>query len=300
MEIFKNPHRFIPYLWVIFSLISFQTLAKNKPLLQLAKSYSIDNTENNLDIKDYWVSEKLDGVRGRWTGSRLITRQGHLINAPITFTKNWPNVALDGEIWLGRNKFEQVSGIVRRKTPTIEDWQNIRFMVFDLPEHLGDFSERISAMHSIITKVNSPHLQMVEQNRIVNLSVLAARLDKVVNAKGEGLMLHHQAAFYQFGRSNKLLKLKKHYDSEATVLAHLPGKGKYKGKMGALLVQTKEGIRFKIGTGFNDQQRMTPPPIGCIITFKYFGKSQKGVPKFASFMRIRHINSLESSIKIKG
>jgi len=285
-----TPYSYSIYLLFLFLFFCHTSQATPvKPLIQLAKTYSINTPNHPLNIQQYWVSEKLDGVRGRWTGSSLITRQGHTINLPKSFTKNWPKVALDGEIWLGRNQFEQVSGIVRRKKVNINDWKNIRFMTFDLPNHQGNFSARLIEMKSLVAKTQSSNLKVIEQIKLSNLQELSAHLDKIIALQGEGLMLHHQEASYTTGRSNQLLKLKKYNDSEATVVAHLEGKGKYKGKMGAILVTTIDGITFKIGTGFSDKQRMTPPPIGCIITFKHFGKTQNGVPRFASFMRIRHL-----------
>jgi len=76
------------------------------------------------------------------------------------------------------------------------------------------------------------------------------------------------------------------------VVAHLPGKGKYQGMMGSLLVEirdadTQQARRFKIGTGFSDAQRADPPAIGTIITYKYFGTTNTGLPRFASFLRVR-------------
>ena len=53
-------------------------------------------------------SEKLDGVRGYWNGTHLITRQGNIINNPAWFTKGWPKQAIDGELWIKRNQFQQV------------------------------------------------------------------------------------------------------------------------------------------------------------------------------------------------
>jgi len=269
-----------------------------KPALKLATLYPDKLNNDNNKIQQYWVSEKLDGVRGRWTGSKLITRQGNIIITPQSFTKNWPEVALDGEAWISSNSFAQESGIVRRKTAKESDWQDIKFMIFDLPNHHGTFSQRIIKIKALVVNAKTPTLQLIKQSKVSNSIALTELLDTVDATKGEGLMLHHQDALYTIGRSKQLLKLKKHHDSEAKVISHIEGKGKYKGKMGALLVTTTDGITFKIGSGFSDQQRMTPPPIGCIITFKYFGKTQNGVPRFASFMRIRHPNqAVKSAVK---
>ena len=259
----------------------------DKPALLLPTVYKEPKNVGPDWIGNYWVSEKLDGIRGHWTGKQLLTKQGNPIHTPSGFTKHWPKYALDGELWLGRDQFERISSIVRRKNPAINDWEKMRFMVFDLPGHKGVFSERVQAMQQLLARSKSRSLGVIKQFKVSSLLLLKQRLDQVVDQRGEGLMLHHQDAYYRAGRSRDLMKLKKHYDAEATVVDHIEGKGKYVGQLGALLVITKGGITFKIGTGFSDAQRNNPPPIGSVITFKYFGKTAKGVPRFASFMRIR-------------
>ncbi|WDD99549.1 DNA ligase [Thalassomonas actiniarum] len=254
-----------------------------KPGIQLASRY-----QEQENISEFFISEKLDGVRGYWTGKQLLTRQGNIINAPVFFTIGWPNIPLDGELWLGRNRFEQVSATVRTFKAKAKDWQQIRFMLFDLPGHKGTFSERIKAMRAIVTATNNPYLNMISQEKLSSVGSLQARLKQVVDNGGEGLMLHHQDAYYQNGRNALVMKLKQYQDAEAVVLAHNPGTGKYLDKLGSLLVKTSEGIVFKIGTGFSDQEREFPPPIGSTITYRYTGKTKNGVPKFASFMRQRH------------
>lgn len=104
---------------------------------------------------------------------------------------------------------------------------------------------------------------------------------------GEGLMLHRGAALYQPGRSNDILKLKTHEDAEAQVLGFEPGKGKYQGLVGALLVQTPQGLRFKLGSGLSDAQRRHPPPVGSWVSYRYRGLNNSGVPRFATFLRVR-------------
>jgi DNA ligase-1 len=169
-------------------------------------------------------------------------------------------------------------------------------MVFDLPEHKGNFTERITEMKKQIKLSNSNSLAMIKQIKLNNLTELQQALKQVVKSKGEGLMLHHQNAYYHVGRSSQLMKLKQYQDAEATVINHISGKGKYHQQLGALLVKTTEGITFKIGTGFSDQQRRQPPPIGSTITYKYIGKTQRGVPRFASFLRIRPLDHISDGM----
>ena len=250
---------------------------------QLAHLY-----KNDIIVEDYWISEKLDGIRGRWNGSSLTTRNGNIINAPGWFVKNFPQQTLDGELWLARNSFEKTASIILRKTPN-EDWQSIKFMLFDLPEHEGNFSQRLIELQRLVDAVASPYLQLIPQFKLANKNQLMSKLDELVKQGAEGLMLNHHGAYYQDGRSENLLKLKKHQDAEAKVIAHISGKGKYKNMLGSLLVEMHSGLQFKVGSGLSDLQRLQPPPINTVITYKYYGLTARGIPRFASFLRIKPI-----------
>jgi len=284
-------------LLIISSFVCFSSLAFAKQTSTIQKTViqkpaiqkgSVYHPINN--INEYWVSEKLDGVRGYWNGKQLLTRQGHIIHAPQWFTYNWPDIAIDGELWIARNQFEQVSGIVRQQKPVNKNWQKIHFMIFDLPKSTTTFAQRIKQMQALTKRTNSPYLMMIKQEKFSNINELFNQLDLVVTNQGEGLMLHHQDAMYKVGRVNHLMKLKKYQDAEAIVIEHILGKGKFANMLGALKVKTANGIIFKIGSGFSNLQRKNPPSIGTQITYKYFGKTQNGVPRFASFMRVRPLN----------
>ncbi|MFT5295530.1 MAG: DNA ligase-1 [Colwellia sp.] len=271
-------------------MLTAQCQAKESPKIQLATVYKT-NLSNPVNIQEYFISEKLDGIRGFWNGKNLFTRRGNLIYAPEWFTQGWPNTYIDGELWSNRGEFEKISSCVRRHKPDNHKktscWQKIHFMLFDLPKHLGTFSQRIKQMNSLVEVTNSSYLLAIKQEKIDSITLLHQRLSNIVNRGGEGLMLHHQEAHYKEGRSNALMKLKQHDDAEAVVIAHIEGKGKYKNKMGSLRVRMPTGLVFKIGSGFTDKQRQKPPAIGSTVTFKYIGKTARGVPKFASFLRVR-------------
>jgi DNA ligase-1 len=118
---------------------------------------------------------------------------------------------------------------------------------------------------------------------------LRRKLGEIESLGGEGLMLRKPNSQYTVGRSYDLLKVKTFEDAEATVIKHLPGSGKHSGRLGALQVELPSGIQFAIGTGFTDQERENPPPVGSIITFKYYGFHESGIPRFASFLRVREV-----------
>lgn len=262
-------------------LLVLQVQAKAPDIL-LAHIY-----HQGIDVREYLVSEKLDGMRAIWNGEQLISRQGHPIHAPAWFIKDFPRQALDGELWIARGQFELLSSTVRQSIPEDAAWRQVRYYVFELPDAEGPFADRAKRIEQLTRKANSPYLKAIKQFRVYDEQALQRTLDSVVAKRGEGLMLHRADAPYVTGRNHALLKLKPQLDAEAKVIAHLPGKGKYQGKMGALLVQAPDGMQFKLGTGFSDAERAHPPAIGSTVTYTYRDVTKKGKPKFASFLRIR-------------
>lgn len=261
--------------------------AEASPPLMLAKVY-----HEGISLADYWVSEKFDGVRGYWDGEKLLTRGGERIAVPAWFTASWPGVPMDGELWAGRGQFSTAVSTVRQHTPNDDAWRTMRFMVFDLPAQGGPFSDRIQALNRLVSDLAVPWVQAVAQNKVASHAALQERLRKTVKLGGEGLMLHRGASLYKAQRNDDLLKVKTHEDSEARVVGHIPGKGKYAGQLGALLVEipavgAKPAQRFKLGTGFSDAERQDPPALGTQITYRFRGLNDSGIPRFASFMRVR-------------
>lgn len=252
------------------------------PPVLLAQNYT-----DAIDPSAYLVSEKLDGVRALWDGKTLRFRSGRLIQAPDWFVAGLPAHPLDGELWMGRRKFDLLSAAVRRQQPRDAEWRQISYQVFEWPQAPGTFSERVAALQISIARANLGWLLLVRQERIADHQALQARLQQVVRAGGEGLMLHRADALWQTGRTDALLKLKPQHDAEATVVAHLPGKGKYQGMCGALLVESVDGQRFRLATGLTDAQRRAPPPLGSVVTYRYRERTPNGLPRFASFMRVR-------------
>ena len=255
--------------------------AGDAPKLLLANTY-----QAGVDLSRYWVSEKLDGVRAYWDGERLTSRGGRPIRPPAWFTEGFPPQPLDGELWMGRGTFERMSAAARQETPDPAVWRQVRFMVFDLPASPAPFGERLNALRQLLLPAPSPYLTLIDQFRVSGHDALMVHLDIVFREGGEGLMLHREDSLYRAGRSADLLKVKPYLDAEARVIAHLPGKGRLEGLLGALLVEEEgTGTRFRLGSGFTDAQRRAPPPIGSLVTFKYQGRTARGLPRFPSFLR---------------
>ena len=252
------------------------------PGLMLAEVY-----RRGMPLEGYWVSEKYDGVRGYWDGQQLWTRGGERVVAPPWFTAPLPATPLDGELWAGRGRFNLAVSTVRSQTPSDAAWREMRFMVFDLPAQAGDFDARLTALKKLLPTTQAPWVLPVAQQRATTHADLQALLDKTIKLGGEGLMLHRGGSLYRGERNADLLKYKPFDDAEARVVGHVPGKGRHAGRLGALVVETPEGRRFKLGGGFTDAQREDPPPVGAWVTYRYNGTNPGGLPRFARFMRVR-------------
>jgi DNA ligase-1 len=233
------------------------------------------------------VSEKYDGVRAVWDGRVLRHRSGREVAAPRAFVAALPAEPLDGELWLGRGRFEALSAIVRTASPRDADWARVRYMVFEMPAGAGSFAERSARLAALARDARVAHLVAAPQERVADRGALQRRLESVIAAGGEGLMLHLASAPVASGRSDTLMKLKPHLDAEAVVVGARPGAGKYRGQVGALEVESAEGRRFLVGSGLSDALRREPPPPGSVITYRYRELTSSGVPRFATYVR-RH------------
>jgi DNA ligase-1 len=252
------------------------------PPLLLAESW-----DNAADLSDWWMSEKLDGVRAYWDGKQFLSRQGNIYHAPDWFIAGLPTVPLDGELWIDRKKFQRTVSIVRRQDKN-DLWNEVRYLIFDAPAANGGFEDRLAFLKDALTKGAAKFAQQHPQERCKSLDALRAELTRIETLGGEGLMLRQPGSKYVAGRSSTLLKVKTFHDAEAVVVGHQAGAGRHKGRMGALLVRLPDGTDFAIGTGFSDRERENPPAIGATVTFRYQELSDAGVPRFPSWVGVRH------------
>ncbi len=262
----------------IFSLLFLSSifLFATQPSLLLLKTYKDQDTTN-------WVmSEKLDGIRAYWDGKNLLTRNGKKINAPQWFTKDYPKFELDGELWTKRGDFENISSIVRDKIPG-QDWSKIKHYIFEVPNAKGGLFQRLEKVKPYENK----YLRVLPQIVIQDIEHQNRYFLDIISKKGEGIVVRDPKALYINKRTSKVLKVKKFQDTECEIIGYTQGKGKYKGKVGAIICQLANKISFKIGSGLSDSFRQNPPKIGTIISFKYQNFTKYGKPRFPVYLRIR-------------
>jgi len=238
------------------------------------------------DITGWVMSEKLDGIRGYWDGKRLLTRKGVHLHPPPWFIKNFPDFELDGELWSTQGKFEFIQSVVLDTTPG-PGWENIHYHIFEVPNTAGTFFERLDRAKQWFNSHPADHVRVIPQILIHSRSDLDRFFLEVASRGGEGVIVKDPDKPYHTGRSAHVLKVKKARDMEGLVIGINKGKGKYENAMGSLTLKLGNGVVFKLGTGFTDAVRNNPPAVGTTVTFKYHGFSKNGVPKFASFLRVR-------------
>ncbi len=255
--------------------------ATSAPPLLLAQTWNPKN-----DPRGWWLSEKLDGVRAFWDGKHFLSRNGNRYIAPKWFTRGLPDTPLDGELWVGHKQFQRTVSIVRRSDAS-DLWREVRYLVFDAPALAQPFEQRLVAVKQVLAAGHPPFALLLHQEVCRSREHLETAFSRIEQLGGEGVMLRRPASLYEPRRSPTLQKFKRFHDLEAVVIGHEPGKGRHKGRLGALVVELPNGTRFNCGTGLSDAQRDLPPAIGDTITVKYQELTDGGVPRFPVFEGVR-------------
>ena len=252
------------------------------------------------NVSGWLASEKLDGVRAYWDGENLLSRQGKKLNAPLSFTKNFPKFALDGELYAKELKFEEIQASVMDKLPDEKAWSRLKFHVFDVPEASGGLLTRLEILAKFLKNEPNQNLIIIKQIKMRDNAQFLKFTEEIIAKGGEGAVVREPNAPYERKRSKNALKFKKFKDAECEVIAVNKGSGKYANLAGSLTckalggkdvkeraIEPKEGTIFKIGSGLSDKNRQDPPKIGSIITYKFQNLTANGKPRFPIFLRIR-------------
>jgi len=268
---------------LVFSPFRSADRAQAMEPVTLMRPHSYDDT---VSVTGWWMSEKLDGVRGYWDGETLWSKNGHPLHPPAEFIAGLPPFAVEGELWAGRNRFENTVSMVMQDNPH-PGWLTLQLAIFDVPQEQGSFQQRIVKAQDWFQHHPSPYAYVISQIPIQSVCHMEAELERILQAGGEGLIVRDPQAGYTAGRSNSILKVKRYEDAEAVVVEHLAGTGRNQGRLGALRVKRADGVQFKIGSGFSDEERLAPPAVGSVITYKFYGLYQSGLPKFPVYLRQR-------------
>ena len=286
---------------------------------QLKFMLAKDFVKGKHDVQGWFMSEKFDGYRACYSykDKQFYSRQNKPFNAPQWFIEAMPPRLVDGELWIGRNMFQEM-GVVRKKVPIDEEWLNVTFQVYDMPEEPGTFKERIKELKRIVKltkerwitrRKNFPYpfnkldcpVVVAEQIPLKNDAHMTSVYQDIIKNGGEGIMLKDPESSYEGKRSSSLLKYKPNFDEEAIIIDYKPGQGKYSGMLGGFIckplinhdsyssIDEDEDHIFAI-SGMDDEVRKSykqTHPVGTIISFEHSGKTDKGKPRFGRYTRVR-------------
>lgn len=267
------------------------------------------------------ASEKYDGYRAQWiAGQRnFLSRSSKVFEgAPDWFKMAMPpDRNIDGELWVGREKFEAM-GVVRRKKPEPDEWIPVKFVVYDLPDEEKPFEERLKILQKVVKdmhvrwnilrkKLPAPFnevecpLIFAKQTTVKSEEHLDEMYKSVIQNGGEGIMLKNPDSLYVNGRSPDMVKVKPSFDVEAVIIDYKMGKGKYKNMLGGFeckplinmdtyhVIDNKEKHEFTT-SGMDDSIRENykiTHPVGTVITITHNGYTDSGKPRFARYIRKR-------------
>jgi len=266
----------------LFILILPLVLFAQKPDLLLLKEY-----KEGLHVSGWLMSEKLDGVRAYWDGTKLISRGGKVFKAPFWFIKDFPPFAIDGELWSKRGDFDNISGIVR-KQKAHKAWGQLTYNIFEVPNQKGALLARLGILKVYLDKNPNKYIKILKQSTCKDVKHLKSFLKDIEKKGGEGVVIRNPDAPYIAKRTSKALKVKSFQDAECEVVGYNSGKGKYEGFIGSLACKIENDNIVNIGSGLSDKERKNPPKIGSIITFKHQGWTKNHKPRFPVFMRIKN------------
>lgn len=278
------------------TLSSDKTSEAAARLVMLAQKW-----EFKLDPAGWWMSEKLDGVRGYWDGKNFYSRLGNQFPAPEWFKQGLPKTPLDGELWCGRRQFRRCLSIVRNRSSG-KLWEYITYLVFDAPAMKAPYEERVAFIKSVVVPTSKPDRTSSSSTGPSSstgsgcpyaapvgvvlckcAAHLKAELAQVDAKGGEGLMLREPKSLYENKRSKTLRKVKSLSDEEAKVVGHEGGRG-IAFRLGALTLMTPDGRQFSCGTGFSAEDRKHPPAIGSIVTYRFTELMDNGYPRFPVYV----------------
>jgi hypothetical protein len=154
-----------------------------------------------------------DGVRAYFDGTNFYSRAGNKFHAPPFFSKHLPaNQPLDGELWLGRGRFQQCISIVRnQKADRADEWKEMTFLVFDAPKLDLTYEKRLDYLKSIMPTFGKdaiqssspnaasnkvpPYARIVPVQKCLSKTHLLRELDHVQTHGGEGIMVRFNSIF---------------------------------------------------------------------------------------------------------
>lgn len=220
------------------------------------------------DVRGWWVTPKLNGLRGRWVfrhdGFHFLTREDYpligfdFIEAELrAIQEDYDLEMIDGEIFSFDLPFQIIMSIARTENEiSPQDKAKLKFHVFNIREKTPYKSTK-----DMVTKLNSIFKDPTRYEYVTKLEyewmgnrpdAIIAKCQKYTDDGYEGIVMRHPDVSWEAAkRNNNLLKYKIFYEADLKVVDILYGKEgkKWEDTIAALLCEgTVLARRAKIGT----------------------------------------------------
>jgi len=234
---------------------------------------------------------KLDGIRVRYEPrwGKLITRNNmeiecvdHILQA--IKDQGLEKQEFDGELYCHGECFDDINRLVRGKTTEKEHLQ-LEFHIFDKMTY-ATMIERTRILRSLNLKAP---LFFVDTRMILTQKGIKKYYDLCLKRGYEGIMLRWPNAYYAWGRTQNLRRMKPDYDTEAILVGFNKTSTRYASTFGSLILELPNGIQFNCA-GLTDAQRQrihADQPLGAVVTFEHSGFTKHGKPRFPRFKGLR-------------
>lgn len=253
-----------------------------------------------------FVQPKLDGLRcvvylgadgrpvyqSRTGGAFLVL--SHLDDAILSIFRDSPNTILDGELYTTKIPFEELAGLIKKKTLTAEDQRRIQYVqyhVYDIVLGETAFKDRLVRLRELVG-YERPQICLVPTDIVICVEAFKEKFGEYVEAGYEGIMLRNAAGLYQENfRSNDLLKYKEFFEAEYPIVAYREATGRDAGTV-VWECETPEGRRFSVRPRGSLELRRkwfenAKSIVGKQLTVIYQELSEMGVPRFPVGKAIR-------------
>jgi DNA ligase-1 len=190
-------------------------------LIGSAFALGVDWNEKD-DPTGWWMTEKLDGVRVMWDGEKLFSRSGLALKLPRFFTQALPKLYLDCELWIGRQRGDDIAHLCRTAKPTddTDEWDEVTLVVFDIPEFSDyPYEERMKVLDSLQL---GTYARAIERRKCESREDLQQYLLDIVSKGGEGIMLRKPGSPYAIGRTDAMVKVKHFTEAEVQIVGTYP------------------------------------------------------------------------------
>jgi DNA ligase-1 len=270
--------------------------------VQLADTYE------GQDLRGLWFFQpKLDGNRVVFIDGRAMSRNGkeypncEFVAEEIERKHGkefWDEWVVDGEM-MGDLGFDQSSGALRRIHQKDRKKATFTYWAFDLVSRQEwnerrtrtlfhrdiDLRRMLGGMEKVVlvptTRIHDPSHEQVMQ-----------LCHDFVSLGFEGAMAKEADRPYVFKRGDNILKVKLFKDVDARIVDFYEGKGRHKGRLGGIIIETDDAIRSKCGSGFDDPTRdiiwrNKKGWMGATVQVQYFEKTKDGSLRFPVFIMRR-------------